>query len=736
MSVIKTRHQAPNVIRTAPLRPGGPAQDTAQGQQFTGRDFLRMLRKRMWLIIISVVVVTAMVSAGTVLWALYAPIYSASSLLEVPQPSSGDFQMTRQVSVPGEAMERIKKTRSRLITSKEVFDQAADQRDFKQTGYYRKNPEKIVERLYEDVSVSPVLDENHIIVSISKVAKSPGDREDLAQIVTSIANAAVQVASERANSGTRLDIERLRNQIEEQERHVERIKNRINDLVRDAKIPTLRGRVNALEIELSSLVPQKTKLEMALMQAQKELRLLQDQREKGLLATSPEILEALDVDPHLNSLKSAETNLSTELDSALEKFGPSHRRVKDIQTRLASVRSKYEARSESLTKERVQALMEMRSSTVAVLSEQRMGLEERVRLNNADLKDLQATLSLIDELMNEKDIYNKRVNRMEDMLVTLQLKMKHEQPLLLASAAEQPRERSHPKYVLMIPLGVILGLMFGLGLGFLLEFMDTSIKGPGDITRRVDMPLLGMIPHADDLDEPIGDLRLAFASHPTSLMSEAFRQVKTCVLFSGPEEGRRSILVTSPLPEDGRTTVALNLGGSLANSGKKVLVVDTNFRQPAIEKLYPQVGENGLSTALVGQVEWKDAVHEVAPNLHVMACGQMPPNPAELLGSSEMEQALAEMSEAYDQVLLDGAPALVVTDSHVLSTMVDGVILTVRAGSNTYGIVNRMKGILDRLDSHVIGVVLNGVRVTAGGYLRKNYDTFYQYHDNAIIRSK
>ena len=279
----------------------------------------------------------------------------------------------------------------------------------------------------------------------------------------------------------------------------------------------------------------------------------------------------------------------------------------------------------------------------------------------------------------------------------------------------------------MIPLGGIVGLIIGTGLAFLLEMMDTSIKSPSDISRRVDLPLLGMIPHAEDLDDHIEDLRLAFRTHPGSLVGEAFRQVHTCLLFSGPASQRRTILIASASPLDGRTTVATNLAAVAARAGRKVLVVDTNFRQPMIGQLFGQ-GEQGLSSALVGQATWRELVAEVEPNFHVLCAGTLPPNPAELLSSEPMRAIIAEMAQEYDQVLFDSAPCLVVTDAIGLSTMVNGVVLVVRAGVNTHGIVQRARDMLLRVGTHILGVVLNGVQATPGGYLRKNYEAFYEYH--------
>ena len=165
-------------------------------------------------------------------------------------------------------------------------------------------------------------------------------------------------------------------------------------------------------------------------------------------------------------------------------------------------------------------------------------------------------------------------------------------------------------------------------------------------------------------------------------------------------------------------------------------MVDANFHQPTIAALFPQCAEKGLSNVLVGQGDWRQLVYNVEPNLAVLGSGPLPPNPAELVGSEQMRDLIAEMVQAYDQVLFDGPPCLVVTDPVPLSTHVDGVVLVVRAGANTFGVVQRVRDMFLRVGAHVLGVVLNGVRVVAGGYLRKNYETFYEYREQAQLPTK
>ncbi|MCK4626653.1 MAG: CpsD/CapB family tyrosine-protein kinase, partial [Phycisphaerae bacterium] len=154
---------------------------------------------------------------------------------------------------------------------------------------------------------------------------------------------------------------------------------------------------------------------------------------------------------------------------------------------------------------------------------------------------------------------------------------------------------------------------------------------------------------------------------------------------------------------------------------------------PAVAEMFPQAKDAGLSSALVGQAAWRDVVSTTdVPNLSVITSGPLPPNPTELLGSDSMGKIASEMADEYDQVIFDGSPLMVVADACVLGTQVDGVILVVRAGVSSTGIVQRSADRLNRVGARVLGVVLQGVRSTSGGYLRKNYETFYEYHQKPL----
>ncbi len=737
MDIIPTRDQVPQVSR-APRALGpragaqafrAPAGATAG---ITGKDIFRILRKRVWLIIITMLLVWGVTFVVTLLWWLYAPMYTAIAFLEVSAPKRGQL-VPGPGLYPKDIMDRMVMTQAKIVKSEPILIEAAETPQIRATKWFNIDPEDVIRRLDEEVRVRPIPNTTFIEVSMTGRAATPGEKTDLAQIVNAIARTFEKDSRKSLSEDRRREISELLEERNSMEAELNRIRRDAGAARKEAAIPGLDQRRNALDIELAILTKDKKELQNQQREARAAAEALERQKEEGTVASSPQVFQYVEMDPILRNLQSSLMNLEIRKQNLERKFGPRHREVQAVEATLESIGVQTEQRRNTVLERAVGFILGGTQSQLDSITSQLLEIQEEINKLNASMRDLDVNTRRLQELGKDEERLEKRIGTIDDALITYRLLERGEQQIRLRQIATAPREISMPKWSLMMPLGGLLGLAVGLAMAFLLEFVDTSIKSPSDASRRVDLPLLGMVPHADDMEEEIEDLRLAFMTHPSSLFGEAFRQIRTCLLFSGPASQRRSLLITSSMPEDGRTTVAMNLAAGIAQSGRKVLVVDANFRQPAIRTLFPDCPEGGLSSTLVGQADWRELVHEVQPNLHVMPAGMLPPNPAELLGSDEMRKRIAEMVEQYDQVLLDGAPCLVVTDSPVLSTLVDGVILVVRAGANTYGIVQRSRDILLRVGAHIVGVTLNGVRVVAGGYLRKSYETFYDYHEQAQL---
>ena len=215
--------------------------------------------------------------------------------------------------------------------------------------------------------------------------------------------------------------------------------------------------------------------------------------------------------------------------------------------------------------------------------------------------------------------------------------------------------------------------------------------------------------------------------NPRSPISEAFRTVRTNVQFSSIDRDVKKILVTSSKPGEGKSTVISNLAIAVALSGKKVILIDMDFRKPKINKYFGLSNEMGLTNILAGQWMTSDIVKSTdTPNLSVLTTGPKPPNPAEIMGSKRMGEFLAEVEKSYDYVLVDSPPVLAVTDAAVLSTKMDGTIVVVESGKTETGHAMEALRNLQNVDAKIIGVILNKVKADGSRKYGYYYSSYYE----------
>jgi non-specific protein-tyrosine kinase len=300
-----------------------------------------------------------------------------------------------------------------------------------------------------------------------------------------------------------------------------------------------------------------------------------------------------------------------------------------------------------------------------------------------------------------------------------------------AAEPELPEIPSFPKLAVTMTMAIALGLVFALGIAFLREFMDTSIRSPRDISRVGNMNLLGMVPHEDDDPQSAGArLPVVIFEAPHSMMAEQLRQVRTRLQHSSSLDTTRSILVTSPSPGDGKSTIACNLACGLALNGRRILLVDANFRRPELHRVFNLSNEQGFSDVLNNLEVFEHAVQETqVPNLFILPSGPKPTNATELVESQLLVDFLERALEEFDHVIFDSGPLLFVSETVGLAPHVDGVVTVVRARVNTRGVLSRMRETLRQVKAEHLGVVLNAVRAQGGGYYGRNIRTYYEYQN-------
>lgn len=276
--------------------------------------------------------------------------------------------------------------------------------------------------------------------------------------------------------------------------------------------------------------------------------------------------------------------------------------------------------------------------------------------------------------------------------------------LSIIKPAEAPSAPSAPNTRINLLASLILGLALGIGLALLRSTLDSRIRGELDLKRVTQLPLLGGI----SFDQDAVKNPLLTQASPQSPRAESFRQLRTNLQFANVTGNAKSILITSSLPGEGKSTIATNLAIAIAQSGQSVCLIDADLRRPMVSEYLGLDRNAGLTTALVGAAEPNDLIqHWGEDQLYVLTSGQVPPNPSELLGSENMKQLLKELEEAFDSVVIDAPPLLPVTDAAVLSQHVGGVVLVVGSQKVKQHDVEKSLSALDLVEGTVLGTVLN-----------------------------
>ncbi|MCH6546935.1 MAG: polysaccharide biosynthesis tyrosine autokinase [Gemmatimonadetes bacterium] len=263
-------------------------------------------------------------------------------------------------------------------------------------------------------------------------------------------------------------------------------------------------------------------------------------------------------------------------------------------------------------------------------------------------------------------------------------------------------------------LGVLVGLLLGLAGAFFLEYLDQTVKSSADIERVLGVPLLGAIPQEPKLTRGVDGRRGPIVTinqlDPDEPVVESYRALRTNVTFVGAEKPLQYIAVTSPGPREGKSTTAINLALTLAQSGRRTILVDGDLRRSAIHRAFGLVQEPGLTDVLIGGVSAAQGIRpEVTPSLDVLPSGSTPPNPSELLGSSAMDTLIAALRRDYEYIVVDTPPTLPVTDAVVVATNADATILVVKSGDTEETAAQRAMDQLRRVRARIAGAVLNAV---------------------------
>jgi capsular exopolysaccharide synthesis family protein len=459
------------------------------------------------------------------------------------------------------------------------------------------------------------------------------------------------------------------------------------------------------------------------------------------------------IDPNASALETQLFNLELRKKLFGETLGPNHPQMKEIEEQIRFIRKEQERVNPDKTATDDLAMIEVQ------FRQQKEGLEERIKKYEDRKKADEKLLEDIRPLITEMAILDDTVKRREMKISEVQTELTSAKATQTASQTEMYEARVNnkpraglkvgPIALLWLVPGTLLGAMVGGGLAVLVELRDKSFRTPAEIRSRLGVPVFGHLPNirtnmAREGDvSPEYDASLVSAIRPKSVEAEAYRGVRTQVTQKFNDVDHQVVQVTSPTPGDGKSTLAANLAISLAQSGKRTVLIDCDFRKPRVHKLFaipkPEVG---LASVTNGDTDLADAVrHSDITHLDVLPCGPRPHNPAELLSSPKFQEVLGELKRQYDYVIVDTPPLLAVSDPRVVAQRVDGVVMVFRITNKVRPLAERAREYLSDMGVNLLGVVVNGGGTKAGEYgygysYNYQYDYDYDYAEQSAVEEK
>ncbi len=605
--------------------------------------------------------------------------------------------------------------------------------------------EALTKAVRGSIAAQPVRNSDVIVIKVQ--ATKP-------MAAAGVANAVAEVVKRRNVAVKREKASSTRKFIEEQLPKVEGALRKDEEALSAFKahnqVVSLSDEAKELLVRTTSVATEHAKAQAERRAAEQRLASVREQMKTQRASVVPSITRTTSA--WADTLRRKLVSLEVEYTNLLVKgYGTDHPQMKKLTREIAQ--TKGQLAGEVLRVAEGETLGDP-MSRLADLSKESLGLEIDIQTDSTREASLRTVLDSYDRQMERlpnKELLLLRLTRSQqvnDNIYRLLLERFEEARITEAGqignvrvidTAKEPRSPIKPRRFQNLLLALIVGLTLGGGLAFFTESLDRSIKNPEEAEALLGLPVIGLIPSIGELNgqakgsrDEIERISSRLVTHfvPRSPVAEAYRTVRTNLSFSRPDNPPRTILVTSAVPQEGKTTTTANLAITLAQMGGKTLIVDSDLRRPAIRKVFNLESKEGLTDYLIGKGALDALIRTTdIPNLFILPAGQIPPNPSEVLGSQRMKELVAELSRRFEMVFFDSPPVVAVTDAAVLSRNTDGVVLVVQSGATDREAVARAKTLLGNVQANLLGLVLNNIRIesTYGSY---HYRYYYHYYDS------
>lgn len=441
--------------------------------------------------------------------------------------------------------------------------------------------------------------------------------------------------------------------------------------------------------------------------------------------------------PTLIALRQQLVDSEVKLLGLQQKYADNHPEVLAVKKQIEEINRRIEKEAQKTTLQENMQPNPLRDSLLMAQVEVLKAEAQRDALRKL-ISQLEGELSQLPEKEMNLANLERDVQVTENLYSTLQQRLQEARiaeattfgNVTIEEVATLPRFPIYPVKRLNYTLGFLLAIALGIGGAFLVEYFDDAIRSPLDIERRCRTPLLAIIPRFEETASPL----VILGSH-RSHASEAFRTLRSSLKFASLGKPIKTILVTSPEPSEGKSTLVANLAIAFAQTGQKTLILDSDLRRPRIHDIFGLDRDIGLTNALVGDMDTDSIIRQTAiENLYAITCGPIPPNPAELLESERMREILEELKQKVDLILVDSPLIMGLADASILSSICDGTILVARYNATSRSAFNQARRMLETAKANILGAVLNEMDVRRARY--GYYYYYYYYYEEGGERIK
>jgi polysaccharide biosynthesis transport protein len=745
---------SPFVPEPAPMalgRPAGPrlyldppSQESAIGES------VRILQKRKWVVIACVATIFSVVAIASL---KMTPVYDASGTIEINKPDNSlNFQNSATFSLdyydPTELETELKILQSDLLALQVIRELNLD-RHPEFSGQAPPPPSSSLDLAPDPLQTDPSRAASMVggFKGNLRVALSPNTRiievhyrssdpQTAAAVVNTLMKTYVENNFKARFESTMQASDWLGKQLVDLQMKVETSQEKLVRYQKEHEILGVDEKQNITMTKLDELNKQLTSAESERMDKEALYRLVESGDPDAITSSAGNLentgssqSQSQSDSQLLESLLAKRADLKIQTADLSTQFGPSYPKLGQLNNQLKEIDSQVQA-------EMKQIAGKIRGQYTTALQRENMLHDalERQKQEANKLNESAIEYNLLKrDVETNRTLYEGLLEKLKEAGVSAGLKSNN---FRIVDSARPPTGPIEPNIPRNLGFALVLGLTSGVGLAFLLEALDNTVRTTEQAHLISGLASLGMIPlGSKSAREGPNPKRLVIATskeavelvtqvRPQSQMAESYRALRTSLLLSNLGAPPKVIMVTSALPQEGKSTTSINCAVVLAQKGVRVLLIDADLRRPSIHKTLGMAPHSGLSNVLTGSATLEQAIVRTAvlPNLFVLAAGTPPPNPAELLASANMRDVLTQLREEYDHIVIDTPPSLSVTDAVVLSPRADAVVLVIRSGQTTKNALRRSRDILMQVNAKVVGVLLNAVDLRS-----PDYYYYYEY---------